>query len=59
MDTQQEYRTCRECNGTGKVLVRKTVDSDQPRFSYYTKTTVELYHFEPCDDCYGRGKILT
>lgn len=57
MVLEQQYHKCMMCNGTGKVLVRKKIDSNQPGVRYYTTTTVEKYYFETCDDCSGSGKI--
>jgi len=57
MVLEQQYHTCKQCNGTGKVLVRKKMGGNGPGVSYYATTTVEKYYFEPCDDCSGSGKI--
>jgi hypothetical protein len=46
-----------QCHGTGKTLVRKKIDSNQPGVVYYTTTTIEKYYFETCDDCSGSGKV--
>ena len=57
MVLEQQYHKCIQCNGTGKTLVRKKVDTNKPGVIYYTTTTVEKYYFETCDDCSGSGKI--
>jgi hypothetical protein len=57
MGLEQHYHTCMQCHGTGKTLVRKKIDSNQPGVVYYTTTTIEKYYFETCDDCSGSGKI--